>query len=109
MVVPMHRRGFLQLAGVGVASAGAVALTAVNRTHEVVFQVKGFTCVTCAVGLDTMLREQPGVASSKARWPEGDVVVSFDAAVTSAEKLRAFIDETTGFTVATTSLTATGV
>ncbi|MCK6544586.1 hypothetical protein L6R52_01825 [Myxococcota bacterium] len=72
------------------------------------FQVKGFTCVTCAVGLDTMLREQPGVASSKARWPEGDVVIAFDASVTSEEQLRTFIDRTTGFTVVTTSLRPVG-
>ena len=95
----MFRRRFLQL--VTMASVGGLApLEAVSAaaTRTVIYQVKGFTCITCATGLDTLLGRQKGVASSKSTYPEGKVTVAFDPKQTSEQVIVAFISEL-GFTV----------
>jgi copper chaperone CopZ len=61
--------------------------------------VQGFTCITCAVGLEVVLKGFRGVTQAKAAYPEGKVVVAFDPAVTSGETIRTFINKATGFTV----------
>ena len=39
--------------------------------------VKGFTCPTCAVGLDTMLGRQKGVIHSISSYPDAMTVIEF--------------------------------
>jgi len=80
-------------AGLGAAGAGAA------ESREVRFAVRGFTCVTCAVGLEAMLKQQPGVLQVQASYPEGRVVIGFDARKTNVAALRGFIQQTAGFTV----------
>ena len=92
----MFRRKFVQLIGAG-SLAGIPAVGAVG-THTVKYRVKGFSCVTCAVGLDAMLQRQKGVASSQSSYPDGLVVVKFDPREITDASLRAFIAEM-GFTV----------
>ena len=94
----MFRRRFLQffaLSGVGAlayeASGKGLAIT-------IIYQVKGFSCVTCAVGLDTMLTKKKGILSSHSTYPEGKVTVTFDSEAINDASIRAFIAEM-GFTV----------
>jgi copper chaperone CopZ len=95
----MFRRRFLQL--VTMASVGGLApLEAVSAqaATTVIYRVKGFTCITCATGLDTLLSRQKGVASSRSNYPEGKSTVTFDPKQTSEQAIVAFITEL-GFTV----------
>jgi len=95
----MIRRRFLQL--IALSSATTLApfeALASGKSKTVIYQVKGFTCITCAVGLDTMLGKQKGVLSSQSTYPEGKVTVRFDPDSAAESTIRAFIDDT-GFTV----------
>lgn len=104
----MIRRQFIKLAtlagATGLASFGALetnhAKDVVHAagTETITWRVQGFTCVTCAVGLEVMLRQQKGVASASASYPNASVTVRFHPNEVSEAKLRAFISET-GFTV----------
>jgi copper chaperone CopZ len=83
------------------ASVGGLApLEAVSAapTQTVMYQVKGFTCITCATGLDTLLSQQKGIASSKSTYPEGKVTVTFDPNRITKQAIVAFIADL-GFTV----------
>lgn len=88
----MFRRDFIQ----GIAGTGAATASGARKTVR--YRVKGFSCVTCAVGLEVMLREKEGVASAKATYPAGEVTIGFDPAVVSEEALKSFIRET-GFMI----------
>jgi len=95
----MFRRNFIQRitlasAGIGVASA-TTAQAGQNKT--VTYHVKGFSCPTCAVGLDTMLRQQTGVIQSKSSYPEAITVIQFDPQLVTERSLKAYIAEL-GFT-----------
>ncbi|HUB18443.1 MAG TPA: heavy-metal-associated domain-containing protein [Acidobacteriaceae bacterium] len=94
----MERRRFVQmmtLAGVG--TVAAVELVHGAETRTVSYHVSGFTCVTCAVGLETMLREQKGVKWVKASYAEAHVTIRYDPSAVSEPALRGFIAEL-GFT-----------
>jgi copper chaperone len=95
----MFRRRFLQLVplatAVGLAPLKAVAK---GKGEVVTYRVKGFSCVTCATGLDTLLSQKKGIASSKSTYPEGIVKVAFDPEEISKNQIAAFIAEL-GFTV----------
>jgi Cu+-exporting ATPase len=83
------------------ASVGGLApLEAVSAAaaRTVIYRVKGFTCITCATGLDTLLGRQKGVASSKSTYPEGKVTVAFDPGQISEQAIVTFIADL-GFTV----------
>lgn len=100
----MHRRKFVQMiATVGAGGLVSVAAassspSASTATQTLTLHVKGFSCITCAVGLDTMLKEKKGVSSSHSTYPEGVVVVQFDPTQITEAELRSFIGEM-GFTV----------
>jgi Cu+-exporting ATPase len=79
------------LEGVAAAAASTAAKTAV-------FQVKGFSCPTCAVGLDTMFTRTKGIVSSHSTYPEGKVSVQFDQGTIELAKVRAVITDA-GFTI----------
>ena len=92
----MFRRRFIQsIAG----SFAAAAASQAGARDSVTYQVNGFTCVTCAVGLETLLRKQKGVIKANASYPEGIVRIEFDPGVLNDKSLRALIGEM-GFTVA---------
>ena len=96
----MYRRQFIQ--AVALSSVGALgpleAIAAVGPRRTLLFQVKGFTCPTCAVGLDTLLGKERGIMSSHSTYPEGNVTVVFDPKESSEETIRKLIAEM-GFTV----------
>jgi Cu+-exporting ATPase len=104
----MIRRKFLQL--IAFSGAGALApLEAIAGTASAantnangktaIFQVKGFSCVMCAVGLDTMFSRTKGIESSHSTYPEGKVTVRFDPGVIAGAAVRAVITDA-GFTIA---------
>jgi copper chaperone CopZ len=104
----MIRRKFLQFVALSGVSALA-PLEAIAGTPTVgdanakgktaVFQVKGFSCVTCAVGLDTMFSRTKGIVSNHSTYPEGKVTVRFDPAVITDAAVRAVITDP-GFIIA---------
>jgi copper chaperone CopZ len=63
------------------------------------YRVKGFSCVTCATGLDTILSQQKGIKSSKSTYPAGVVTVCFNPDQLTEERIVGLIGEL-GFTVA---------
>ena len=100
----MIRRQFIKLAAFGgaggIASLGtldALAHTEAKRgegateTKTVSWRVHGFTCVTCAVGLETMLRQQKGVTRAEASYPDAEVTIRFDPGTVSEASLRTFV------------------
>jgi len=95
----MERRNFI--CGVGaIGTAGITAADAAAReTTSVTWKVKGFTCVTCAVGLEVMLRQQKGVPRAKASYPQNSVAIGFDGKLTTEKVLKEFIAGC-GFSVA---------
>ena len=95
----MFRRRFLQL--VTMASVGGLApleAASAAATQTVVYRVKGFTCITCATGLDTLLAKQKGIASSSSTYPEAIATIGFDPAQISEQQIKDFISSL-GFTV----------
>ncbi len=66
-------------------------------TKTVTWRVRGFTCVTCAVGLEVMLRRQKGVKSAEASYPDATVTIQFHPELVSEASLRSFITDI-GFT-----------
>lgn len=96
----MFRRQFVQfLAVFGTGSMATIAAADAKGTKSVTYVVKGFSCVTCAVGLDTMLQKQKGIAWSKSSYPDGIVMIKFDTREVTEKELKEFIGEM-GFTVA---------
>lgn len=106
----MIRRQFIKLAALssatGLASVGALdALrnSPANGAHEskdartVTWHVRGFTCVTCAVGLETLLRRENGVVAANATYPQGMVTIRYHPDLVSQSALRSAIAEL-GFT-----------
>ena len=100
----MIRRQFIKLAAfsgaTGIASLGALDALETEETHAareateietVTWRVHGFTCVTCAVGLETMLRQQKGVTSAEASYPDAKVTIRFDPGTVSEASLRTFV------------------
>lgn len=95
----MFRRDFIQRIAIAGAAGAASATGQTEETSTVTFSIQGFTCVTCAIGLEVVLRQQKGVTRAKASYPERKAVVTFDPSMTSADTLKKFINEVTGFTV----------
>ena len=98
----MRRRSFIQtLAGSG---AGVALLklgtpeTKVAENASVSWNVKGFSCVTCAVGLQTILEMQKGIARVKASYPSGKVDIGFDSNVIAPAEIKRLIEDA-GFRV----------
>jgi Cu+-exporting ATPase len=85
----MAAAGTAGLATIGVATAG--------ERRTVTYLVKGFSCVTCAAGLETMLRQKNGVIRVEASYPKATAVIEYDPSLIAEEQLRAFITDM-GFT-----------
>lgn len=95
----MIRRQFIQLATcAGVAGLTAFAAVKAEETRTVTYHVKGFSCITCAVGLDTMLGRHKGIVKSHSTYPEGIVTIDFHPSLIAESSIKDFISEM-GFTV----------
>jgi copper chaperone CopZ len=91
----MVRRQFIQgiACGIGAAEAAVAAV----KTRTVTYRMEGFSCVTCAVGLDSMLKDQKGVVRSKSSYPDRTAVIEYDPDQINEGRIKAYIQEL-GFT-----------
>jgi copper chaperone CopZ len=86
----MFRRKFIQKVTCAVAAAGPAAA---RGTRTVTYRIEGFTCVTCAVGLDAMLRDRKGILGSQSSYPDKKAKVDYDPSLTSEGEIKDFIRE----------------
>ena len=96
----MLRRKFFKV--VTMATTGALApLEAIPAEPKKIvrYHVKGFSCVTCATGLDTMLSKEKGIVSSSSTYPEGIATIGFDPEKITEKQIKDFIAGL-GFSVA---------
>jgi copper chaperone len=92
----MFRRRFLQL--MTLAGAGTLAKTAeAAQEKAVTYHIKGFSCITCAVGLDVMLRRNKGILRSNSTYPEAITTIDFDPNQITTTTIKSLIAEM-GFT-----------
>lgn len=90
----MFRRHFMQAITFASGSAlAAVQAQPANYKKTVTFHVKGFTCITCAVGLETLLRQQKGVLHAEASYPKANVVIEYNPAIVAEASLKGYISE----------------
>jgi copper chaperone CopZ len=94
----MFRRHFMQ--SITWASAGAFAgakTIGARETKTITYKIRGFSCITCAVGLEAMLRQQEGILRAEASYTKANVLVEFDPAMVTNKSLQQYIEEM-GFT-----------
>jgi copper chaperone CopZ len=87
----MYRRNFIQRVTCGLAAAETAG--AARRTATVRWRIEGFTCITCAVGLDTMLKDVKGVVASKSSYADRMAVIEFEPDTVTEAQIRKFIEE----------------
>lgn len=93
----MIRRRFLGLATLaGVAGLATMEGMEITEQKTVTFRIAGFTCITCAVGLETLLQKEKGVVRVSASYPTNTATITYHPELTSESSLAEFI-ETTGF------------
>jgi copper chaperone CopZ len=88
----MFRRNFLQ--SVTLAATGGIAAIRANEAIEqkiVTYRIKGFTCITCATGLEVILCREKGVTAVKASYPEAKAVITFDPKTMAETTLKELI------------------
>ena len=88
----MLRRKFFKV--MTIATTGALTpLEAIPATPKkvVTYHVRGFSCITCATGLDTMLRQQKGITSSSSTYPAGVATIGFDPDQITETQINDFI------------------
>ena len=86
----------MTLAGAAGANSFTKAVMHKRNSNTVTYKVKGFTCVTCAAGLETLLGREKGVLAVHATYPEGIATVNYDPEATS-EAVIASVIENMGF------------
>ena len=87
----MFRRQFMQR--MTLAGAAATAAAEVVQYKTITYRIKGFTCIACAVGLETMLRQQKGVIRAEASYPKANALIEFDPSIVTDKALRQYISE----------------
>ena len=98
----MLRRKFFKVMTVATTAGALTPLEAIPATAApkkiVTYHVHGFSCMTCATGLDTLLAKQKGIASSSSTYPEAIATIGFDPDQISEQQIKDFISSL-GFTV----------
>jgi copper chaperone CopZ len=89
----MIRRKFMQ----GIACGLGAVEAAASGTKTVIYRIEGFSCVTCAVGLDAMLKDRKGIVRSKSSYADQTSAVEFNPDLVAEKQIQAFIEEL-GFT-----------
>jgi len=87
----MIRREFIQ--GIAGGLGSAAAATSAVKTKTVTYRIEGFTCVTCAVGLDALLKDQKGVVRSKSSYPDRTAIIEYRPDLINEQQIEAFIRE----------------
>jgi Cu+-exporting ATPase len=93
----MIRRRFLGLMTLtGLSGVAALSARGYAEKKTVTYKVQGFTCITCATGLETLLQREKGILGVRASYPEGLAMVTYDAkSISQAEIVSAI--ESMGF------------
>ena len=86
----MIRRRFIQGIACGLG-AGQAAGSAQIRT--VTYRIEGFACITCAVGLDTLLKQETGIVRSQSSYPDRTSTVEYNPHQIRDEEIRSRIEE----------------
>ena len=75
----MIRRKFIGMMTLAAASSLAT-LKAANALEKktAIYKISGFTCITCAVGLETLLQREKGIIAAKASYPDAIATVTYD-------------------------------
>jgi copper chaperone len=95
----VFRRQFIQrLTLAGATGVTAMGAAKAGQYKTLTYRIKGFTCIACAIGLETMLRQQKGVARAEASYPKASVLIEFDPASLTQESLQGYIADM-GFSV----------
>src|SRR5690242_18284085 len=90
----MIRRKFLSLVTLaGVGGLAALESVAVTERKTVTFRITGFTCITCAVGLETLLEKEKGIIRAQASYPESKATIIYNPTVINEALLVKFIEE----------------
>ena len=87
----MIRRRFIQLITLGTGSLAAIGAMDASEKKTVIYHVTGFTCITCAIGLEVMLREEKGVSWAKTSYPDAKVSIKFDPKEVTEDSLKTYI------------------
>jgi copper chaperone CopZ len=94
----MIRRQFIRLISfAGASSLPRLGMAATGGKQTITYHIKGFSCVTCAVGLDVMLERKDGVAWCKSSYTDATSTICFNPAVIGEPSLKQAIAEM-GFT-----------
>jgi copper chaperone CopZ len=86
----MIRRQFIQGIACGLGAGQAAGKT---KTSTVTYRIEGFTCITCAVGLDTLLKEEKGIIRSKSSYPDRTSTVEYNPDLIGDEEICSRIQE----------------
>nr|WP_246301698.1 heavy metal-associated domain-containing protein [Granulicella arctica] len=62
----------------GASSLATLKAAAAHEKKTVTYKVTGFTCITCAVGLETLLQREKGIIAAKASYPDAIATVTYD-------------------------------
>ena len=90
----MIRRRFLQfIAAAGAGSLASAVIVEAGETRTILFHVQGFTCITCAVGLEVLMQKVRGVSSASASYPDATITIKYHPALVNEESLRSHIAE----------------
>ena len=88
----MFRRYFMQrITGAGAALFAGRQGSQPRERKTVTYKIKGFTCVTCAVGLETMLKQEKNILRAAASYPQSNLLIEFDPALVTETSLKEFI------------------
>lgn len=88
----MDRRNFIRNVAATVPAAGlTMEGAAPKETASAKFSVEGYTCITCAVGLETLLKMEKGVVRAQASYPGKSAEVGYDSRLTNEKVLVDFI------------------
>lgn len=92
----MIRRTFLHLltlAGAGGFTTGCTEA----KAQTITYKIQGFSCVTCAAGLDVMLRRNKGILRSHSTYPEAISTIEYEPKTITPTTIQSLIAEM-GFT-----------
>ena len=89
----MIRRKFIQMMTFAGAGSVAAMSAAAMEKKTVTYRVKGFYCVTCAVGVDALLERQTGVVKSRSDYPTATTTITYHPALVNEDRLKASIAE----------------
>ena len=62
-----------------------------GKTVKKEFPVTGLSCASCAISVESMLKEQKGVTSASVNYANSSAQVEFEPAIVQSEDLKAII------------------